>query len=120
MTPGPSPAAAGRIASARGFGHPPVMAVVDAAVTSSTAAGQLGGTGETVDWSRFVAAGDLGIPVALAGGLTPTNVAEAIRATAATAVDTASGVESAPGRKDPEKMRSFCAAARQALAAVAP
>ena len=113
-------AARGWIASARGLGHPPVMAVVDAAVTSSTAAGQLGGTGETVDWSRFVAAGDLGIPVALAGGLTPTNVAEAIRATAATAVDTASGVESAPGRKDPEKMRSFCAAARQALAAVAP
>ena len=90
-------AARGWIASARGLGHPPVMAVVDAAVTSSTAAGQLGGTGETV-----------------------ANVAEAIRATAATAVDTASGVESAPGRKDPEKMRSFCAAARQALAAVAP
>ena len=62
----------------------------------------------------------LGIPVALAGGLTPANVAEAIRATAATAVDTASGVESAPGRKDQEKMRSFCAAARRALAAVAP
>jgi len=113
-------AARGWIASARGLGHPPVMAVVDAAVTSSTAAGQLGGTGETVDWSRFVEAGDLGIPVALAGGLTPTNVAEAIRATAATAVDTASGVEFAPGRKDPEKMRSFCAAARRALAAVAP
>ena len=113
-------AARGWIASARGLGHPPVMAVVDAAVTSSTAAGQLGGTGETVDWSRFLEAGDLGIPVALAGGLTPANVAEAIRATAATAVDTASGVESAPGRKDPEKMRSFCAAARRALAAVAP
>ena len=113
-------AARGWIASARGLGHPPVMAVVDAAVTSSTAAGQLGGTGETVDWSRFVEAGDLGIPVALAGGLTPANVAEAIRATAATAVDTASGVEFAPGRKDPEKMRSFCAAARRALAAVAP
>jgi phosphoribosylanthranilate isomerase len=113
-------AARGWIASSRGLGHPPVMAVVDAAVTSSTAAGQLGGTGETVDWSRFVEAGDLGIPVALAGGLTPANVAEAIRATAATAVDTASGVEFAPGRKDPEKMRSFCAAARRALAAVAP
>ena len=94
--------------------------IVNGKVLVDAAAGQLGGTGETVDWSRFVAAGDLGIPVALAGGLTPANVAEAIRATAATAVDTASGVESAPGRKDPEKMRSFCAAARQALAAVAP
>ncbi|MCE9632415.1 MAG: phosphoribosylanthranilate isomerase [Planctomycetia bacterium] len=107
------------IAEARAAGAGPVMAVVDAAVPSSATAGHLGGTGDTVDWSRLVEAGDLGIPLALAGGLTPANVAAAIRATGAKAVDTASGVEIAPGRKDPEKMRAFCAEARRAFAAAA-
>jgi phosphoribosylanthranilate isomerase len=50
--------------------------------------------------------------VALAGGLTAENVAAAIRATGVVAVDVASGVESAPGRKDLEKVRAFVAAAR--------
>lgn len=105
------------IAEARELGHAPVMAVVDAAVTSATAAGQLGGTGATVDWTRLAAAGDLGIPMALAGGLTPANVAAAIAATKAIAVDTASGVESAPGRKDRERVAAFCRSCRQALQA---
>jgi len=109
--------ARGWIDEARSLGHAPVMAVVDAAVTSATAAGQLGGTGATVDWTRLAAAGDLGIPMALAGGLTPANVAEAIAATGAIAVDTASGVESAPGRKDGEKVAAFCRSCRQALQA---
>lgn len=104
------------IAAAAALGHAPAMAVVDAAVTVATAAGQLGGTGATVDWSRLAAAGDLGIPMAVAGGLTPGNVAEAVAASRAVAVDTASGVESAPGRKDQAKVRAFCAAAREALA----
>lgn len=104
------------IAAAAALGHVPAMAVVDAAVTVATAAGQLGGTGATVDWSRLAAAGDLGIPMAVAGGLTPGNVAEAVAASRAVAVDTASGVESAPGRKDQAKVRAFCAAAREALA----
>jgi phosphoribosylanthranilate isomerase len=107
------------IAAARAAGVGPVMVVVDAAVTSAAAAGRLGGTGDLVDWSRLVAAGDLDIPLALAGGLTPANVAEAIRATGAKAVDTASGVEAGPGSKDPEKMRAFCAEARRAWAAAA-
>jgi DNA mismatch repair protein MutL len=76
-----------------------------------------GGTGATIDWSGLAVAGDLGIPLALAGGLTPGNVAEAIAASRAVAVDTASGVEAAPGRKDPAKVRDFCRAARAALAA---
>lgn len=104
------------IAAAAALGHVPAMAVVDAAVTAATAAGQLGGTGATVDWSRLAAAGELGIPMAVAGGLTPGNVAEAVAASRAVAVDTASGVESAPGRKDQAKVRAFCAAAREALA----
>jgi len=105
------------MAAAMAAGHAPVMAVVDAAVTAATAAGQLGGTGATVDWSRLAAAGDLGIPLAVAGGLTPGNVAEAVAASGAAAVDTASGVESSPGHKDPAKVREFCRAAREALAA---
>ncbi len=107
------------LAAALAAGVGPVMAVVDAAVSSSAAAGHLGGTGDRVDWSRLIEAGDLGIPLALAGGLTPANVAEAIAATGVNAVDTASGVEMAPGRKDREKMRAFCAEARRAFAAAA-
>lgn len=108
------------LAEAEAGGHAAAMAVVDAAVTSGTEAGRLGGTGATIDWLRLAAAGDLGIPVAVAGGLTPANVAEAVAASGAAAVDTASGVESAPGRKDPEKVRAFCRLARQALAASRP
>ena len=106
----------GWLAEAATLGHAPVMAVVDAAVPMTATPGALGGTGETVDWSRLTAAGSLGIPIALAGGLTPDNVAAAIAATRVRAVDTASGVEQAPGRKDPEKVRRFCEAARMALA----
>lgn len=105
------------MAAAAVLGHSPSMAVVDAAVTAATAAGQLGGTGATIDWSRLAAAGDLGIPMAVAGGLTPSNVAEAVATSRAVAVDTASGVESAPGRKDKAKVEAFCTAAREALAA---
>lgn len=104
------------LAEAESLGHGAAMAVVDAAVTPATAAGQLGGTGATVDWSRLATAGELGIPVAVAGGLTPANVAEALTTSGAAAVDTASGVESAPGKKDPAKVRAFCRAALQALA----
>ncbi len=103
------------LAAAAAAGNGPAMAVVDAAVGSSAHAGALGGTGAVVDWAGLVAAGGLGIPLALAGGLTPGNVADAIAATGVEAVDTASGVELAPGRKDPEKVRQFC---REALAAL--
>jgi len=96
-------------------GHGPAMAICDAAVERAGPAGQLGGTGATVDWSLLVASGGLGIPMALAGGLTPQNVAAAILATGLTAVDTASGVELAPGRKAAERVRAFVAAARGAL-----
>jgi phosphoribosylanthranilate isomerase len=109
----PLAAARAWIAAARAAGNAPALAIVDAAVAVSreTGATALGGTGLTVDWKALASAPPLGIPMALAGGLTPDNVAEAIRQTGCRAVDTASGVEAAPGLKDPQKVRDFIKAA---------
>ena len=68
--------------------------------------GQTGGTGETFDWELARKAQDYG-PIVLAGGLTADNVAQAVAAVRPQAVDVASGVEAAPGKKDPEKLRAF-------------
>lgn len=68
--------------------------------------GQVGGTGETFDWELARKAQSYG-PIVLAGGLSAANVAQAIAAARPQAVDVASGVEAAPGKKDPEKLRAF-------------
>ena len=102
--------------AAAACGRTPDMLIVDAGVTPATAAGLLGGTGHRVDWAALAREPALGLPVALAGGLTPGNVADAIRATGVRSVDTASGVESAPGIKDPGLVRAFVAAAKAGLA----
>ncbi len=73
----------------------------------------IGGTGKTVDWILAREAKRYG-NVILAGGLTAANVAQAIREVRPYAVDVASGVESAPGRKDPAKLRAFFAAVEEA------
>ncbi len=72
-----------------------------------------GGMGLSFDWS-LVANWKGPLPWGLAGGLPPDNVAEAIRLTGAPLVDTSSGVESAPGVKDADKIAAFCAAVRRA------
>ncbi len=71
-----------------------------------------GGNGLQFDW-RLIAGRDWARPWMLAGGLTPQNVAEAIEMTGARQVDVSSGVERAPGVKEPALIRDFVAAARQ-------
>jgi phosphoribosylanthranilate isomerase len=84
----------------------------DAWLLDAYAPGTPGGTGETFNWDLAVEAQRFGRPVFLAGGLTPENVAEAVRKVQPYAVDVSSGVESAPGKKDPDKIRRFITAAR--------
>ncbi|MEE2813741.1 MAG: phosphoribosylanthranilate isomerase [Verrucomicrobiota bacterium] len=74
-----------------------------------------GGTGEKFNWDLAVQAQQLRKPVFLAGGLTPDNVAEAVRKVEPFGVDVSSGVESEPGKKDSEKMVAFVKAAKSAL-----
>ncbi len=73
--------------------------------------GQPGGRGERFDWTALP---PLGRPVFLAGGLTPGNVGQAIRTARPFAVDVSSGIESAPGLKDGEKMQQFVDEVRRA------
>ncbi len=77
--------------------------------------GAHGGTGTACDWTAARMAVDAGLRVILAGGLTPENVAEAIRAVRPYAVDTSGGVEAAPGKKDHDKVRRFIENAKNAL-----
>lgn len=79
------------------------------------APGQHGGTGQKAPW-HLLASFRPEVPIILAGGLTADNVAEAIRIVRPYGVDVAGGVESAPGRKDAEKMRRFIANAHEAAA----
>ncbi len=77
-----------------------------------------GGLGTPFDWTLLKGI-DPGIPFMLSGGLDAGNVAEALRITRAPGVDVSSGVERAPGEKDPDKIRAFIRAARAAEAALA-
>lgn len=78
-----------------------------------------GGSGATFDWNIATEATAYGRLI-LSGGLTPTNVAEAIKKVRPFAVDVCSGVEESPGKKDPAKIRAFIRAARAAAAELEP
>ncbi|HZZ29066.1 MAG TPA: phosphoribosylanthranilate isomerase [Pirellulales bacterium] len=114
----------------------------DAVLIDAHKPGEYGGTGETADWeaiARWREKKQFDVPLVLAGGLTPENVAEAIRIVKPDAVDTASGVEfsvaaplrdadpsfgetrlreNTPGKKDPARVKAFIEEAKRAFAAV--
>lgn len=85
---------------------------VPALLVDASVKGSYGGTGMTADWKG---AAELAkqVPLLLAGGLTPANVADAVRQVHPWGVDVASGVESVPGVKDVNKMRAFVNAVRK-------
>jgi phosphoribosylanthranilate isomerase len=87
----------------------------DAIFLDSRTERQPGGTGEVFEWER--AASMVGlinriVPIVVAGGLTPENVNEAMRVLSPWGVDVSTGVETSPGKKDPDKVRAFIQAVR--------
>lgn len=112
------------------FGHPYLKAIAmqhqtrslaeiaaefvsaEALLLDGHAPGGLGGQGVAFDWAR--AREPVGLPVMLAGGIRPDNVAAAIIAARPYAVDVSSGIEQAPGHKDSGKMRDFAREVRRA------
>ena len=97
----------------RELGCVPTLCLIDALVP-----GQYGGTGQVADWPKLASypIDEWNPPLVLAGGLTPENVAQAVNQVRPHAVDTSSGVESSPGRKDADLVRRFVAAAKAAWA----
>jgi phosphoribosylanthranilate isomerase len=89
----------------------------DAVLVDADAGADFGGTGALADWSRIVRDRVMlaELPLILAGGLTPLNIGDAIAEVHPDAVDVASGVESAPGRKDAALVANFISAARAAF-----
>ena len=99
-------------------GQSPVSeGVFDTFFLDSGGSQQPGGTGQPFDWAKVVPIAEAmrngGTKLVVAGGLTRFNVSEAIRTLHPWGVDVSSGVESRPGKKDPEKVRAFIAAVRE-------
>ena len=86
----------------------------EAYLLDAYSADALGGTGAKFNWELAIEAKKFGRPIVLAGGLTPENVAEAVRQVQPFGVDVSSGVEVSPGKKDPAKVRAFIAGVRNA------
>src|SRR5204862_8064607 len=89
------------VEAAKQLGRTPAAVLIDSHVE-----GQMGGTGRAAPW-ELLCGFDPGVPLVLAGGLTPENVAEAVALVRPWGVDVASGVESAPGVKDPKRVADF-------------
>ena len=92
-----------------------LLSVADAVVLDTRVTGRLGGSGTVFDWDAVARSLDrhrVRSRVVVAGGLTPGNVARAVRVLAPDIVDVSSGVESAPGIKDHARMRAFADAVR--------
>ena len=105
------------IERAEDYGEGADLILFDARATADDT--RPGGNARTFDWRLFEAAPPPSTGWILSGGLDAENVGEAIRMTGARAVDVSSGIESAPGRKDPAKIGAFLAAAAAADAPAA-
>lgn len=86
---------------------------VDAILLDTYDPHRLGGTGQPFDWGLAVKAKEYGIPVIVAGGLTPANVQEVARQVQPHGVDVTTGVEVSPGKKNFERIREFVLKAKQ-------
>jgi len=86
----------------------------DAYLLDAFSADEFGGTGKKFNWDLAIEAQKFGKPIFLAGGLTPENVADAVKTVRPFAVDVSSGVESTPGKKDHAKVKAFIEAVRNA------
>jgi phosphoribosylanthranilate isomerase len=87
--------------------------LTDAYLLDAFSSTTLGGTGEKFNWDLAVAAQKFGKPIFLAGGLTPENVAEAVKKVQPFGVDVSSGVEISSERKDHAKVKAFIKAAKE-------
>ncbi len=87
---------------------------VSALLLDAWAPDRFGGTGRTFDWELAGLAGE-SLRIILAGGLNPENVSEAVSAVRPYGVDVSSGVEAAPGKKDPAKVEAFIANAKAVM-----
>jgi phosphoribosylanthranilate isomerase len=85
---------------------------VDAIMLDAKHSTLRGGTGQVIDWSLAQTVQQMGARLVLAGGLSPDNVGQAIRAVKPYAVDACSALESSPGKKDEQKVRAFIEAIR--------
>jgi phosphoribosylanthranilate isomerase len=92
---------------------------VDFHLVDAYVPGQLGGTGETFAWELVNERAHREVPLILSGGITPDNAAAAVRDVEPFAVDSASGTEASPGRKDPAKVTALIRAVQHASQAVA-
>ncbi|KTG28205.1 phosphoribosylanthranilate isomerase [Haloferax profundi] len=92
-----------------------VAPAVDAILVDTPSDSGAGGTGQTHDWEATRELADaVDVPVILAGGLTPNNVADAVRTVSPDSVDVASGVEASGGVKDHDAVRAFVSEAKAA------
>lgn len=91
-----------------------LIAICEALLLDAHVEGKMGGTGQTFDWKLALQAERYNKPIILAGGLTPENVAEAVRMVRPYAVDVSTGVEESPGEKDHAKIKEFVKNAKNA------
>ncbi len=96
-----------RVRDARSLEQIPAYRGVDAVLLDAYHPQKQGGTGQAFDWSLAAQTQQYGVPILLAGGLHPGNVQEAVRQVRPFGVDVVSGVEAAPGKKDPGRVREF-------------